>query len=258
MNKFDEAKKDFKEKMKGKMESISADDAVKKIAKDFHKNMQELADKDGCTVSTMSVNGGKEVVIAEPSKKEEPLPYNVNGDNKFNFTSPLHLACAKDNLRPAMECVHFKNGYAYSSNGHLLAKQSLLLHTILHPEKLEGKAIHKKSYEQILTFDIVEASDKNIICKRNGGEAEFMYAENLGKIPDWDSVIPKDKPIKGIEYLGINTKFITIAGKILHGSDMGVRMTFRGGGVGVILTTEEYEDQLVMVMPLNLEPTLGL
>jgi hypothetical protein len=233
---------------------------VTQAGKKFKNEMQNLVNKsegiDKISISSPSFEEGKEIVIAEKKsqQKKEKAVQNYSGDVKFNFTSPLHLACAKDNLRPVMECIHFINGFAYASDAHIMVKQSLELHTILNPEMLEGKSIHKKSYEQICTYDIVQACDDYILCKGEGREAEFMYSE-CGKPPNFEAVIPID-PIKGIEYLGINPKMVAIAGKILHGSDMGVRMTFRGGRKAVILTTEEYSNQLVLIMPIALEPCL--
>ena len=44
---------------------------------------------------------------------------------KSNFATPLHLACADDEIRPALECVHFIDGFAYATDGSILVKQSL-------------------------------------------------------------------------------------------------------------------------------------
>lgn len=252
---------------------MKKDKTIKEVAKEFHENMQSIADKHGTTISASStVDGvrGKEKIIAKPVKdlhdmgvgavitakeeKEQPI-IGGGGDTKFNFTSPLDLACATEDLRPAMQCIHFQNGFAYASDAVIMAKQSLELHSILKPENLEGKAIHKDSFKQIMKFQFAEAREKYIYCKDADREAEFMYSEFSGKAPNFESIIP-DSKISGVEYFGINTKKVAIAGKILHGSDQGVRMTFRGGNMVVTLTTEEYNNQLVLIMPVALNGVL--
>lgn len=45
-------------------------------------------------------------------------------DDKKNFNKKvkMHLACADDELRPALACIYFKNDFAYASDGHILVR----------------------------------------------------------------------------------------------------------------------------------------
>lgn len=209
------------------------------------KKINEFLNKENPT--------NKDILEVAEILTEETNP--VATSDKHNFTAPLQLACANNDFRPALYCVHFLNGYAYASDGHILAKQSLELHTILNPEKLNGKGINKDSFKQILQFKIVEAHDDHILCIDEGRRAKFMYFKGAAA-PNFEAVIPTGETLP-VHYFGINPKYLTVAGKILHGSNNGVKMTFKGNNKACILTTEEYkEEQLVLIMPMILEPVL--
>lgn len=44
------------------------------------------------------------------------------GSYNFDKNVQMFLACAKDDNRPAMECVYFKGDWAYASDGHIIVK----------------------------------------------------------------------------------------------------------------------------------------
>ena len=45
--------------------------------------------------------------------------------HNFNKGIKLHLACANNLIRPVMNCIYFKDGYAIASNGMILIKACL-------------------------------------------------------------------------------------------------------------------------------------
>ncbi len=234
----------------------------KNPVKEFKDNMQDIVNnsKEIDSISISTIIGGEKsdkIVIAEKKNVKEPkneyTPPIIKPDDKYNFTSKLYLACAEDELRPVMECVHFINGYAYASDGHILIKQSLDYHTILNPKLLDGKSIHKKSFKEIMTFRIAEAKEDRVFCSDGDREAEFMYA-NCGKPPVFEAVIPLGESMTR-KFFGANTKFIDIAGEILFGSKTGCKFDFKGNN-SVVLTTMDYEYQLAVIMLINLEPSL--
>jgi hypothetical protein len=197
----------------------------------------------------------QETIEIEEAKVVDKPKETQKTEKRANFSSPMDLACADDDLRPALNCVHFVNGFAYATNGKILAKQSLEYSNIEQVEKLEGKSIHKDSYKQIMKFQYASADDSMIVCiDENGRKAEFFYA-HINEIPDFEKQLPDDQT-KAVSFIGINPEFITIAGKILHGSKSGVKLDFYGVDKGIVMTTMEYDNQLVYAMPILLEPTL--
>lgn len=55
------------------------------------------------------------LIINDMGKRKE-------GSYNFDKNVQMFLACAKDDNRPAMECVYFKGDWAYASDGHIIVK----------------------------------------------------------------------------------------------------------------------------------------
>lgn len=176
-------------------------------------------------------------------------------NQKFNFPTPLHLACATDELRPVMEYVHFVNGFAYASDAHILVKQSINEYCTVHDkENLTGKCIHRDSFENIRKFDNAKALMDGIECwDDNGGKkAFFPYGTVEEKRPNFETVIP-DGPAENVPFIGINPKYIEIASKCLaRDKHTAVRMIFHGQNKAIILKAEDYPEQIVIIMPIIL------
>lgn len=171
----------------------------------------------------------------------------------FNFLAPLDQACAKDELRPAMECVYFKNGHAYASNGHVLIKQSLTEYcTVVNKELLEDKCLHRDSFKNIRDFDVADAQDDGINCydHDNGKKAFFPYSNQIS--PNFETVI-NGVQATNIPFIGMNPKNVEIASKCLVKSkDTALRFSFHGLDKPIIVTAEGYESQHAVIMPMIL------
>ena len=176
-------------------------------------------------------------------------------NQKYNFPTPLHLACATDELRPAMEYVHFVEGYAYASDGHIMVKQRIDEYCTAHDkENLTGKCIHRDSFENIRKFDNAKALEDGMECWDNNGgkKAFFPYGTVEEKRPNFETVIP-DGTTEHVPFIGINPKYIEIAGKCLvRDKHSPVRMTFRGLGKPITVTVDGFADQLAIIMPMLL------
>ena len=140
---------------------------------------------------------------------------------KYNFLSPLHLACGEDDFRPAFGSVYFIDRFAYASNAHMIIKQSIDYHTVINPENLNGKTIHRDSFKQIMDFTYAIAEEGGIACKDDDGREAFFAYSQISAPVDFMSVIP---PIKLVErnVIGITPKFLTVASKVLAGKKIQV------------------------------------
>lgn len=108
-----------------------------------------------------------------------------------NFSKSVKLfdIAGQDGLRPAMQCVQFKDGFAYATDGHMLIKATLQDITNFDPEELailEGKCISADSLKRICQHDVVEvtrdgivAEDKTLGCKVTYTWAKDEIAENF-------------------------------------------------------------------------------
>ena len=175
---------------------------------------------------------------------------------RYNFASPIHLACADDKSRPIFECVHFINRFIYASDGTMLVKQSIDYSQVIESIKLEGKSIHGDSFKEALTYKIVTATDEGLQCKDDDRETFFYYSKFSDKLPDFESII-SSHCCKSVDFIGFDPKKIAISGKVLIGGEYsGIKVTFNGIDKGMMIEVLGYENQLVYLMPRILEPTL--
>ncbi len=176
--------------------------------------------------------------------------------DKYNFNTKLNLACSTDENRPILGCIHFENGFAYVSNGNLVIKQSLSYHSVLEPENLDGKSIHRENFANIMQFETATANEDGIYCRnKDGRSAFFEYFDRKGQeVPDFDKVINQFSA-RGVDFIGINPKSFEIISKALYNGDQ-VRIRFAGVDKGMLCDVPAWEDQVVYVMPIILNGTL--
>lgn len=176
---------------------------------------------------------------------------------KQTFTTKLHEACSSDELRPILMCVHFMNGFAYASDAHIVVKQSLEYHSIINPELLEGKSIHKDNYKAIMQFENSECCDSGIACSNPDGRTAFYeYFDRKGvELPDMDKFL-KPTGQKSVEFIGIYPEFLTRLCKALHTPDGSIRMLFQGIDKCILIDVVGIENQYAVIMPAILNDSL--
>jgi hypothetical protein len=178
-------------------------------------------------------------------------------NEKFNFISKLHLAASNDELRPLMSCIHFLNDNAYVSNSHVVIKQHLDYSGVLDSEKLNGKSLHKDSYKEILSYQIVTAKDEGLECVDKEGRKTFFNYQNIeGKIPDFESLF-NNHEINPVEFIGFKPSLLKIICDGMYGAkEFGVKAVFNGHSKGIIVTVPAYEQQSALLMPMLINEQL--
>ena len=176
--------------------------------------------------------------------------------DKYNFTTKLRLACIDNELRPIINCVHFIEGFAYASNGHIIIKQSMEYHSIIDKDHLNGHSLHRLNYANIMQFEFATANEEGVACQnKDGRTAFFEYFDPKGEIvPNFERVISQFSA-KGVDFIGISPKQIEILGKAFYNGDQ-VRIQFAGIDKGMIIDVLGYEDQIAYLMPIILNGTL--
>ena len=177
----------------------------------------------------------------------------------FTFISNLHLVCGKEKLRPSLQCVHFKNGYAYASDAHVLIKQPLSLSNIQEPENLEGKAIHSSIFKEIRKMKHVVCTPDGFECRTKDNQKVFYQYSETNTPPDFEAVIPKDK-LGGVAEIGIKPAFVTLLGKAMAGGSCGLKAAFRGERGAIVFEPiqQEYNGEIGLFMPTLLYSYPGL
>jgi hypothetical protein len=176
---------------------------------------------------------------------------------KYNFTTKLYEACSSDPIRPIMMCVHFSNGFACAANGMIAIRQSLEYHSIIDPENLDNKSIHRESFKQIMGFEFATANEDGVECKDSDGRAAFFeYFDRKGaEIPDYDKVFQKVNLVH-LPFIGFNPEQFYKLSKALYAPTLNIRVRFQGIDKAMLVDVIGVENQEAIIMPVILNDSL--
>ena len=179
--------------------------------------------------------------------------------DKYTFTTKLFEACANDSLRPIFSCIHFINGYAYASEGHITIRQSLEYHTVQCPEMLDGKSIHKDNFKAIMAFDMATADEDGIKCTDTDGRSAFYeYFKLDGDLPNFDGVFNQElgKGVKSVHFIGFDPLLLIKLSKALYSPDGNIRCRFTGIDTFILVDAIGVENQDAIMMPCILQNSI--
>ena len=135
----------------------------------------------------------------------------INFDKKVK----MGLACSKDDLRPLMGCIYFKDGYAYASDGLILVKNKVSeISTISEDQiaQLNDVYLHAETYDKVVKYDTIDISAEGIECT-SGDKKAFFYFQVMedAKYPNADSVLNDmlNKPAASIPVCVFDTDLLS-------------------------------------------------
>lgn len=155
-------------------------------------------------------------------------------ENKNNFDKKvqMHLACAKDNpSRREMECIFFKDGFAYATDTHVIVRNRISEISKLNGaeiEALDGKFLHASFYKDMLKYDNIMIAEDGIECSK-GSDKVFFYFSKFENYPDAEKVLQNalcKSPIPTPE-VGLNLNQLQQLYKALYKSDQ-CKARFKG------------------------------
>ena len=178
----------------------------------------------------------------------------------------LHKACANDEIRPAMQYVCFKNGYAYATDAHIAVRARLTDICALGEEeisKLNGHLIHKSQYEQLLKYSCIEIGDGTITLIDPESKARttiqlFKLAESGEEVlegciryPNVDAIINQDGEHSEADRVKFNYNLLgrLVAAMGMNGSRVVLRFTGKGRQL-VVTGVEPGLDVRGIIMPI--------
>ena len=186
----------------------------------------------------------------------------------FQKEYKLWMACAKDNdVRPVLEYVFFRGGYAYASDGWVLVRVPLDLCTTFDEEQrdlLDGYAIHGQLLKQLVKYEKVSVGHE--IVNRDGVDKSLavLVAEsgyNIVKIylsdnlsvtpPDFNRIFEKQEDATSIVKIGMNPDRVSAIAGALGTKSLKMLFTKESDRVFVHPIDEENES-VGVVMPLYL------
>ena len=178
--------------------------------------------------------------------------------DRLNFNTKLHLACSDDDIRPVMQCVHFKNGSAYASNGFMIIKQSLEFHFVENIENLEGKAIHAENFKMIIKYQFAKATDEGIDCvSEDGGKAFFPYHDISKEKPiDYDFIFGQVKTYDPVSYIDLTPSIVVNVIGSMYLPNGQLRLRFANEGSFIVADATGVDGQIAVIMPVVLQESL--
>lgn len=181
---------------------------------------------------------------------------------KQTFNTKLY-ECAgddSDKLRPLFQCVHFENGYAFVTDGIVAVKQTLSFQSILNPENLDGKSIHKNSFKQIMTFETARANDEVIECwNENGQHVYFEYYDRIEgeKMPNIEHIMKPKGGLTQLSFIGIEPDHLKRIKSALYCPPPHViRLQFTGIDRPIMIDVPGIDEQQAILMPIVINGTL--
>lgn len=166
------------------------------------------------------------------------------------FLTKLHLACSGDSMRPALQHVYFKDGYAYATNAHVLVKQKLEHHGFTEEDvkAIDGMAVHVDLFKEVYKANMFAVREHGLECFNKSGISMMVpFVEGL-QFPNVEAVIPKTEPEK-LSEIRLSPKYLSLI-KDLSLNPNSVDFTFYGKNRGVIITGVDH-DEVILIMPIT-------
>lgn len=181
----------------------------------------------------------------------------------FNQDVKMHKACLKDTVRPSINYIYFKGGFAYATDAHCAVKNYLPDICNLNEEQialLDGKILHCESYSAMLGNHSIIVEETGIQCTNAKGIKGAFFAFYTGddfKFPDIDKFIEEAKnrePQKGCENgvtrVAINSEiYLALVAGFAHKN---VIYNFKGDKVPIVCTSDNprWQKSIAVIMPL--------
>lgn len=180
--------------------------------------------------------------------------------NNFNKKVQMHLACSGYSpIRPEMCCIYFRNGFAYASDGHILAKNRISEISGLEDHEitaLDGKFLHADFYKDMLKYDNIMIAEDGIECSKDNDKV-FFYFSTFDKYPDAEKVMQEalNTQTTPLPQVRFDMKIIQRLNKSLFESDKCVA-TFKGTNKVIVFDSMmEGVSSVGLLMPCYSEDT---
>lgn len=182
-------------------------------------------------------------------------------ENKNNFDKKvqMHLACSKNELRKVMQCIFFKDGFAYASDSIILVKNRISEISGLEEHEiaaLDGKLLHADFYKDMLKYDNIMVAEDGIECSK-GDDKVFFYFSTFDKYPDAEKVLQNALNMQTVPLpqFSFDMKTIQRLNKALFESDKCVA-TFKGTNKPIVFDSMmEGVSSVGLLMPCYSEDT---
>lgn len=166
----------------------------------------------------------------------------------------IHLACAEDELRPALMHIEILDGIATATNGNIIARMNLKEYSTLPDETvlaLSGKLVHRDVWEVIRDADLIEVHDDSIHYEKDGIKADFNI-ETSYKFPDYSGILDAvaNSEFDKKSFVSFNPEYIAICKKLFPAENLIMRF-YKNHEMMLIFPSGEAKG-FIGVMPLKI------
>lgn len=173
----------------------------------------------------------------------------------------LHLAVAKDNLRPHLQYIQIKGGFVYATNCHILARipvNEIFGEQFTNEDEfyILGEDWKKQKFYKLTDFkkngNLLEGYDhkwnlEGIVKMKTREEMD-----NVGRFPDCESVIYScEQPLVALTQIGFNPSLLMDLAEAL-GEDMGRLVLNFYGTIKTIQVKPKNSKKLGILMPIDI------
>lgn len=168
----------------------------------------------------------------------------------------LHKIISKDSLRPALQYIQVKDGFAYATDTHAAAiapVSEVLDNTVLPTEELYFNGQEWGIFKIFKAESIVREGQYFTAKNAKGvtlGTIKALTADefkSIGKYPEVPSVFPTDREPQKLISIGINHKVYSNACEALGGEPVNIRCTFYGVDRAILLTTTDNSTKVILM-----------
>lgn len=188
-------------------------------------------------------------------------------NRRFRKEFQIWKACEKKGAnRTQLEYVCFDNGYAYASDGHILAKVNVKTLALLNDEdyeKLNGYCIHADALRVLTKYeniDVVSDGDNlSIVCHIRENTLTFgLTPKKSVNPPDFEAVLKAEGEHEPIEKIGIEKAYLNDLTDAIGLKR--VKMDFYSESSKIIVTpiNDDYLDVKGLIMPIMTTGSLDL
>jgi len=134
-------------------------------------------------------------------------------DDKMNFK--LHMACGKDELRPAMTNVFVTKQFCIATDAHIMAV--VPTSDVFSDEKSmtnipdEGMYVNANDWRKLITANYIEYDGDFIVAhfpRKSPAHVKPIDVKDIGPYPNWQAVVPSSERFASIPRIGVNPKLM--------------------------------------------------
>jgi len=180
---------------------------------------------------------------------------------KRNFKTQAHLATSKSNAQAPMNYIIFEDGNIVAINRHIILVQPLTGHGFSEEEIdcLEGKALHRDAFQEILRYDSIKVGTTGITCLKGKVKVVFpletLKEQGVDRFPEYKCLIPDNNNPQELDTINLDLSILSMVTKLTLNIKGRVSFTFYGRLRGCVLCGLDVDETILVIPCEDAQPT---